>query len=87
MSRRIGPADLAPGALSQARARYAAAVQRSDASPAEYRARAELHRPVAPGAIAAEVRRLAASGLTAGDIASALRLDVVAVHDALRGAP
>ena len=35
---------------------------------------AEMHRPTDPMALAAEIRRLHASGLTARDIATALRL-------------
>jgi hypothetical protein len=53
----------------------------------EYAARAELHRPADPEAIAAEIRRLAATGLTPRDVAVALRLDVQAVHFALSASP
>lgn len=83
--RRISLADVNPALLPDVRARYAAAVQASDAAPADYRARAELHRPADPGAIAAEVRRMAASGLTAADVASALRLPLGDVLEALQG--
>jgi hypothetical protein len=40
----------------------------------DYRRLADLHRPRDPSAIATEVRRLHATGLTAQDIAAALRL-------------
>jgi hypothetical protein len=46
---------------------------------ADYNARASQHRPDDPAALAVEIRRLHADGLTARDIAEALRLapDVV----------
>lgn len=53
----------------------------------EYAARAELHRPADPDAIAAEIRRLAATGLLPRDIALSLRLHVDAVHAALVSPP
>ena len=48
-----------------------------------YEARAQAHRPGSL-AIAAEVRRLAASGLKARDIAQALRLDIAQVINLAR---
>jgi len=50
---------------------------------AAYDARAQLHRPTDPAQLAAEVRRLAATGLKPTDIASALRTGIGQVHDAL----
>jgi hypothetical protein len=46
---------------------------------ADYNARASQHRPDDPAALATEIRRMHESGLTARDIAEALRLahDVV----------
>ena len=41
---------------------------------AEYSALAQLHRPTDPAELAAEIRRLAATGLRARDISTALRL-------------
>lgn len=52
----------------------------------EYRVRALRHRPTDPALLAAEIHRLAAGGWTARDIATALRLDVVAVLQILRAA-
>ncbi len=45
---------------------------------------AEMHKPTDPAAIAAEIRRLRATGLTPRDIANTLRLGLGAVLDALR---
>jgi hypothetical protein len=42
----------------------------------DYRVLAELHRPRDDAALAAECRRLAAIGLRARDVATALRLDL-----------
>ena len=47
---------------------------------------AQLHRPTDPAALAAEIRRLHRSGLSARDIAAALRLAPDAVINTL-GAP
>lgn len=44
---------------------------------------ANLHRPTEPERIAAEIRRLRATGLTEYDIAAALRIGVAAVRQAL----
>jgi hypothetical protein len=44
---------------------------------------AQLHRPTDPVALAAEIRRLHISGLTARDIAVALRLESDAVNNTL----
>jgi hypothetical protein len=41
---------------------------------ADYNARASQHRPDDPAALATEIRRMHESGLTARDIAEALRL-------------
>lgn len=49
--------------------------------------RAQEHCPTDPAALAAEINRLAASGLKARDIAGALRLDMAAVLEALYGHP
>ena len=43
----------------------------------------DLHRPSNPALVAAEVRRLAATGLKANDISIALRLHPTDVHAAL----
>jgi transposase-like protein len=48
-----------------------------------YDEHAQRHRPDAAG-IAAEVQRLAQQGLTPRDIASALRVNIAAVLEALR---
>ena len=50
---------------------------------AEYEALAAVHRPSDPAAMAAEIRRLAASGLTPRDVASALRLPLDLVINTL----
>jgi hypothetical protein len=42
--------------------------------PAAYAQLANLHRPTDPAALAAEIRRLHANGLTSYDIAAALRV-------------
>ena len=47
--------------------------------------RAKLYRPTDPALICDEMRRLAASGLTARDISDALSLDIVQVLEALGG--
>ena len=49
----------------------------------DYERLAALHRPSDPLAINDEIRRLRATGLTAGDISLALRIDIRAVHAAL----
>jgi hypothetical protein len=49
----------------------------------DYRALANLHRPREPQAIAAEIRRLAASGLKAADIATALNMAIEQVRQIL----
>ena len=54
---------------------------------AEYAALAQLHRPTDPVALAAEIHRLHRSGLTARDIAVALRLAPDAVANTLGAAP
>jgi hypothetical protein len=51
---------------------------------AEHVARADLHRPTDPGALAREIRRLARTGLRPRDIAAALRVDLGAVLSAIR---
>lgn len=43
----------------------------------------QVHRPADPQALAKEVRRLASTGLTATDIATALRLNLAAVREML----
>jgi hypothetical protein len=48
-----------------------------------YADRAQQYRPTDAAALAAEVRRLVAGGLTARDIAQALRLDLGAVLELL----
>lgn len=47
---------------------------------------ANQHRPSDPVAIASEIRRLHASGLTPRDVSVALRIDMGAVLEALRAA-
>jgi hypothetical protein len=54
---------------------------------ASYDQRANAHRPTDPAAIAAEMRRLARSGLTARDIATAFRVNVANVLEAVQEAP
>lgn len=51
--------------------------------PLRYDLLARLHMPSDPAALAEEVRRLSASGLTATDIASALRVDLAQVRTLL----
>ena len=48
--------------------------------------RAQAYRPTDPAALAAEIRRLAASGLTGRDISVALRVGLGQVLEALQGA-
>jgi hypothetical protein len=50
-----------------------------EVTDADYNARASQHRPDDPAALAVEIRRMHADGLTARDISEALRLapDVV----------
>lgn len=52
-----------------------------------YGRRAEQHRPVDKDAMRVAVVELRQRGLTAGDISSALRISVEAVHELLREAP
>ena len=52
---------------------------------ASYAALSQLHRPTGQAEIAAEVHRLHETGLTARDVASALRLDPAAVVNILAG--
>lgn len=52
----------------------------------DYARLSQIHRPVEPAALTAEVCRLAGTGLTAVDIATALRLALPAVHEMLREA-
>ena len=47
----------------------------------------ELYRPDDPAALAAEIRRLVATGLTLHDVADLLRLPLGAVHQALAAPP
>jgi hypothetical protein len=49
----------------------------------DYQRLAQLHRPSDTNRIASEIRRLHADGLTAQDIAAALRIDVVQVRTIL----
>jgi hypothetical protein len=49
----------------------------------QYRALADQHRPTEQSAIAEEIRRLHREGLTARDVADAMRLDVGVVLSAL----
>lgn len=52
--------------------------------PLDYQLLSQLHRPRDPVALRSEVRRLATSqGLTAEDIATALRLNLVQVREML----
>jgi hypothetical protein len=53
-------------------------------STVDYQRRANQHKPSDPAALALEVRRLRANGLTAYDIAGALRLGLPAVEQMLR---
>ncbi len=48
-----------------------------------YDRRAHEHRPTDPASLAAEVRRLHGSGLTAADISVALRMDLAQVRETL----
>jgi len=48
--------------------------------PLRYDLLANIHRPLDPRQIAAEVRRLVASGMSDGDVAAALRLDIQQVR-------
>jgi hypothetical protein len=50
----------------------------------DFATRADLHRPTDPVQLAAEIRRLADSGLTARDIGAALRIGLGQVLEALR---
>ena len=50
---------------------------------ADYDRLARIHRPSNPAVLAMEMRRLHANGLTARDIAAALRLDIGQVLEAL----
>lgn len=52
----------------------------------DYSRLAQLHRPTDPAKVRDEVRRLSTTGLTAVDIATALRLDLAAVREMLAGA-
>lgn len=51
----------------------------------DYARLAQIHRPSDPVALAEEVRRLSASGLSPTDIAAALRIDLVQVREWLGG--
>ena len=50
-----------------------------------YAALSRRYRPTDPAAIAAECRRLCGTGLKPRDVAQALRIDLAAVVEALRG--
>ncbi len=54
--------------------------------PLTHDERAQVHRPTNPAALAAEIRRLAATGLTARDISIALRVGLGQVLEALQDA-
>ena len=49
----------------------------------DWRTLADKHRPTDPAVLSAEIRRLAATGLTARDISTALRIDMAQVLEAL----
>lgn len=54
----------------------------------DYELLAQLHRPRDPAALRSEVHRLATSqGLTAADIATALRLNLAQVREMLAASP
>jgi DNA-binding NarL/FixJ family response regulator len=53
----------------------------------DYNARASQHRPSDPAALATEIRRMHADGLTSRDIAEALRLSHAQVIMILYGEP
>jgi hypothetical protein len=50
----------------------------------DWRLLADVHKPTDPAAIAAEIRRLHATGLKPRDISNTLRLDLGVVLQALR---
>ena len=50
----------------------------------DWRRLSEQHRPDDPAQLTAEIRRLHATGLTARDVASALRLDLGLVLEAIQ---
>jgi len=50
---------------------------------APYDQRAQHHRPTDPALLAAEIRRLHGSGLTAEDISAALKISLVQVREIL----
>jgi len=58
-----------------------------DLDLAAYAALAQRHRPTDPAALAGEIQRLAASGLKARDIATALRLPLDTVVNVLEASP
>lgn len=52
----------------------------------DYSVLARKHMPADPAKLRDEVRRLSSTGLTAADIATALRLNLAAVREMLAGA-
>jgi hypothetical protein len=54
-------------------------------SASNYHQGADQHRPTDPAILAASIRQLGASGLTAQDISALLRIGIGAVQQALRG--
>lgn len=56
---------------------------RSIGGAMDYAALAQKYRPTDPAALAAEVRRLASTGLSATDISTALRIDLAQVREML----
>jgi hypothetical protein len=77
--RRIGIGDLSPAAVRQARAAVGGQL--------DWRRLADLHRPTDRDQLAAEIRRLRASGLMPRDISTALRIALPVVLEALADAP
>jgi len=50
----------------------------------DWRRLSEQHRPTEPSQLASEIRRLRATGLTARDIATSLRLDLAYVLEVIQ---
>ena len=75
----MGARATIPGALDLA------ALQALADPGTDYRARAELHRPVDQDAIAGEARRLYLEGLSRRGVADALRVDLLQVIEWTRG--
>jgi hypothetical protein len=76
--------DLAPNVRNDGWLSGSVEYARRGREATEHVARADLHRPTDPGALAREIRRQVDSGLKPRDVATALRIDLAVVLGAIR---